>query len=195
MSMKTSSCWKKGFTLIELLVVITIIALLAGIAFPAIGKALQTAKKAEASAMINNLKIALTSYNTEYGSWPDNVFTDETSSVESGNKDLYEMLAGISTTNNPRKISFMDFNAKVLRTGELSPDNTRLDGTAEGFVDPWNQPYRLLADVNYDNEIELPIEFTDQQKLNTSLIIWSRGNQSPWDDVENQDKNYIRSWK
>ncbi len=50
-----------GFTLVELLVVISIIAILASLALPALQGALTAAKKAQANTMLNQLKVALTS--------------------------------------------------------------------------------------------------------------------------------------
>ncbi|NJK92863.1 MAG: type II secretion system protein [Blastochloris sp.] len=83
---------RRGFTLIELLVVITIIALLAGLAFPAISAALTAAKKAEASTMINQLRVALTAYQTEYGNWPLALQGANDVAIDSSNSELYETL-------------------------------------------------------------------------------------------------------
>jgi prepilin-type N-terminal cleavage/methylation domain-containing protein len=61
----------RGFTLIELLVVITIIGLLAGLAVPAIGKALESAKQAKDVVNARQLGIILFSLaNEEGGAYP-----------------------------------------------------------------------------------------------------------------------------
>ncbi len=66
----TKKMTRKGFTLVELLVVIAIIAVLAGLATPAI---LKTRKKADQSQTINNARqigMALTSFSDLYDSYP-----------------------------------------------------------------------------------------------------------------------------
>ncbi|MEM6820697.1 MAG: type II secretion system protein [Verrucomicrobiota bacterium] len=150
-----------GFTLIELLVVITIIGILAGLAFPAIQGALNAAKKAEANAMANQLKIALTSYQTEYGIWP--TVLDTSSEVESDDTTLYNILIGDSSTTssgqNPRRIVFMEFNSKSLNP------------SGSGFLDPWKNTYRIKVDHDYDNQITDPGSIT----INASIIVWSNG--------------------
>jgi len=193
----------RGFTLIELLVVITIIGILAGLAFPAIAGALRAAKKAEASAMVNQLRVSLTAYQTEYGNWPTTTFPAAEPEVKSSDPNLYNLLRGRdAASQNPRLIVFMEFNAKILRSGTLSKTNASPPNPISGataFVDPWSQPYSLKADSNYDNVIRVPSDTNglhNAEEINAGLAIWSKGPQGDtWDGTADPRKNYLRSWK
>ena len=60
----------EGFTLIELLTVIAIIAVLAGLLFPAIKSALQRAEIAQAQNDVKSIETALKMFYIDYGKWP-----------------------------------------------------------------------------------------------------------------------------
>ena len=171
-----------GFTLIELLVVVTIIGILAGLAFPAITGALNAAKKAEANVMINQLKTALSSYQTEYGVWPS-MFTGPDALIDSSNPDLYLILTGFDTSSNdnPRQISFMDFNSKILRAGAPAATNRTppADLTpANAFADPWNGLYYIQVDSDYNNRVVIDPTNGSGDTINSSIAIWSNGKDS-----------------
>jgi prepilin-type N-terminal cleavage/methylation domain-containing protein len=200
----------RAFTLIELLVVITIIGLLAGLAVPAIFKALEAAKKAQASAMINQVRVALTAYQTEYGTWPDALQTTtgdkEIGMVAADQKALYRTLIAYKSgtsypADNARGIAFMEFNGKDLRANfpATAADTAKPTDSKEAacFVDPWNHPYFFKADSDYDNEIAgLPGDTTGAtMTVNASLVIWSRGPQKTFDGELDPKKNYLRSWR
>jgi prepilin-type N-terminal cleavage/methylation domain-containing protein len=182
-----------AFTLIELLVVVTIIGILAGLAIPATSSAITAAKRAEAGAMVNQLRTALTAYETEYGRWPS-VWTSE-SAVESSNTELFGILTGSASTvaagQNPRRIAFMEFSTKVLRSGSISSTNTRGAANGDKFVDPWSQAYQLQVDFDYDNKIAVG---DSQGDIPTTIAIWSRGNQRTYNATSDKSK-YITSWK
>jgi prepilin-type N-terminal cleavage/methylation domain-containing protein len=62
---------RSGFTLVELLVVITIIAALAALSAPMIIKQKRKADQTEAVSNARQIGLALTEFDTEYGSYPD----------------------------------------------------------------------------------------------------------------------------
>jgi prepilin-type N-terminal cleavage/methylation domain-containing protein len=186
-----SSRSSQGFTLIELLVVITIIGILASLAFPGVQAALNAARKAQAGAMVNQLKTALTAYQTEYGRWPGLFGTADTE-IESDDTELYNILIGSASATasdqNPRRIVFMEFNSKDL----INPSSPT------GFKDPWSsasvvKTYHIIADSDYDNQISgLPIKKSgDPTAINGSLAIWSDGTK---ETVSSPNKDLVSSW-
>jgi prepilin-type N-terminal cleavage/methylation domain-containing protein/prepilin-type processing-associated H-X9-DG protein len=64
------SFWRPGFTLIELLVVIAVIALLAALLLPALGRAKETANSAACKSNLRQLGLALNLYVDEFQAYP-----------------------------------------------------------------------------------------------------------------------------
>jgi type II secretory pathway pseudopilin PulG len=155
----------------ELLTVIAIIAVLAGLLFPALTAARRAAKEGKAKVQINQLATAFRSYYNEYALWPTNGSITSTA-IWLG------ILQGTDTTNNPRKIVFMEFKSS----------ESSYNGVA-GIYDPWNQNYNLGFDTNYDNTIDIPssASLPSGASTNTSFLIWSTG--------DPKKPNTIGSWK
>jgi prepilin-type N-terminal cleavage/methylation domain-containing protein len=187
---------QRAFTLVELLVVISIIALLASMALPAFSRAMDTAKKAKANAMISQLKVAITAFDTEYGTWP----MAELNQEKLDNTVLYKVLTatesgiagGGTSTYNTRNIPFIEFTSKDL-------DNAT---NPTMFVDPWyatsndkaTQNYTVLIDYDYDNVIQtIPTGTGTAGGINAGVAIWDPG--VPVGKTVNTDTSkYLRSW-
>lgn len=130
-----------AFTLIELLVVITIIAILAGLGFAGVSGALNNARKSEVRSMANQVKLALTSYYSEYGHFPTN--------MTNTGKNFLDMITATSTNQNRRGIRFLEVPAKFTNNaGLVTPAKFYPNGSRTNFT--------LVLDTNYDGRIKLP---------------------------------------
>jgi prepilin-type N-terminal cleavage/methylation domain-containing protein len=146
LSRMTSSTTKKtvrpqAFTLIELLVVISIIAILASLAFPAIGGAMDSAKKAQAKNNAVQIANAVVAYETEYGKLPGN----GTTTVDSS---LMNILTAADAANNSRAIVFLE--AQAWKKGKGGTNSS-------GYCDPWTAttPYSIALDTDYNNKVDV----------------------------------------
>ena len=81
---------REAFTLVELLTVIAIIAVVAGLVVAAAGGSSRAKERSTTTAMLKNLELALTTYETTYGTFP---VTDNTSPNSSAmfNPLFYEL--------------------------------------------------------------------------------------------------------
>lgn len=141
----------EGFTLIELLVVISIIAVLAGLLFPAMGAVRTMARKTSAKNDVTQIVNAVKMFYTEYGRYPlpagEGTFTD-------GNGTLLEVLRMPSGASNdaidlnPRRIRFLEVGkAKNSRNG-LDGDSATAD-----WLDPWGESYLVFISTAYNGRV------------------------------------------
>jgi prepilin-type N-terminal cleavage/methylation domain-containing protein len=175
---------KSAFTLIELLVVICIIGILMALLFPAIGSAVLSAQKAQAKNDVVNLANAATAYELEYGKLPPTSGGGGADADATGTVDgkFLGALTGISETDNPRKVVFIEISEwKKGKGGVDDIDNPTT------YVDPWGSnrgdvthAYQLTLDTNYDNKVKAKTfptggagaGMTDQD-IRKKIAIWS----------------------
>jgi prepilin-type N-terminal cleavage/methylation domain-containing protein len=178
---------RSGFTLVELLVVISIIALLAGLAFTGGTAARTAARKAQTANLLNTIKIGIASYQTEYGRLPNPEDAPEDTqyaSTDEAFQNIVEALMGTSEDSsegakrmNPRGIAFCDIQNRDFKNGSPRP------GEAASFTlaDPWKHPIYILLDYSYDNKIEavsiqnMPEIAKPTDALRGSVALWSQG--------------------
>ena len=164
----------KAFTLIELLTVIAIIGVLMSMLFPAVGAALNAARKAQAQNDIVQLVTATKAYYTEYGRYPlgptqvalawNTVFGDPDGIYSSA--DLCNVLRAIpdsknnpSNLLNPRQVVFLDGNLAKNpdhpKSGFAPKDAQGTAGKIKqgAFVDPWGAEYIVFVDGSYRNDV------------------------------------------
>jgi len=162
-----------AFTLIELLVVIAIIVILAGLAFPAVQGALMSGKKAEVRATANQIKLALSSYYAEYGTYP---------LVTNANPQFLQAMLGatnIPTVPNRRGIRFLEFTDKWTNSdGIVTPDR---------FL-PTRTVFSIAVDTNYDGRIDVP------SITNSSTLTNIGGSIAVWVPDPTQTNKIIGTW-
>lgn len=148
--------WSEAFTLIELLIVIAIIGILMALLFPAVGGALEMAKKAKAKNDVVQLAIAVKAYQTEYGKLPTMVVSSDDGTEAAGgwfqgnNDELIRVLSGENYDNlNPRKIVFLE--GRPAKGGATPKDGIGADNK---FYDPWGTAYAIKLDTSYNNALE-----------------------------------------
>jgi prepilin-type N-terminal cleavage/methylation domain-containing protein len=163
---------QQAFTLIELLVVISIIAILASLAFPAVNGAIDSARKARAGSDVTQIATAVVAYEVEYGRLP----THTGSAV---NSTLMATLTG-NSTDNPRKIVFLE--ASEWKKGRGGTNSS-------GFCDPWDSAsvYQIALDTNYDN---LVTAGTNSTNITKKVAVWN----IPTGTASEKTRRYVTSW-
>jgi prepilin-type N-terminal cleavage/methylation domain-containing protein len=171
-----SQAQRLGFTLIELLVVISIIAILAGLAFPAVNGAMDSARKARAKSDVTQIATAVVAYETEYGVLP---------TISGGNVD--STLIGTLSGNNTRKLVFLETSAWKKGKGGTN--------SSGDFCDPWDSTnvYKIAVDsgssddANYDNKIKAG---TNSEVIMKKVAVWN----IPTGTAAEKTRRYVTSW-
>lgn len=174
---------RSAFTLVELLVVISIIALLAGIAFPSYSAIMKRVKKDQARTLGLSLVNSCKAYYAEYSKYP--LPADGTAGEVSPlrtDEILTGTLLGTTIVQNPKKISFLPDLKQVERGGGFG---LLSEGDTAMIVDPWGEEYYVLMDADYSGTIENPNAGSTTTKLYQGVVVWSAGpdkDPSTWED-------------
>jgi len=185
--MKTS----RGFTLIELLIVIAIIGILMALLFPAVGSAIDAARKAQAKNDVTQIATAIIAYETEYGHLPASSGVDVT--LTAASNTIIGTLMGTRTNENSREIVFLEVNDVSDKKGK--------SGLKDGdFVDPWGNPYQITLDGDYDNSIEvksgkLSGSGVDTVNLRKTVGVFNLSTSSDKKADQNYYRRSVRSWE
>ncbi len=159
-----------AFTLVELLVVISIIAILAGLSFPAVSGAMDSAKKTQAKSNAVQIATAVSAYEMEYGKLP--TFTGTT---------VDKTLVDILTTNNSRGIVFLE--AQAWKKGKGGTNSV-------GYCDPWDstKPYAIALDTDYDNKVAVSTNggASGSEPIMKKVGVWNQNT---------TNKYQVRSWE
>lgn len=179
---------RQGFTLIELLVVIAIIGLLTAIVVPSVNGAFKSAKKARAMQMCKDIQGACQRYFSEYNRMPVPQGTkhgDADKLYEQDNKDVVDILILADDLKalpvvNAKSIRFLDMDSKTLEAYEKDKE--------KGLLDPWNVPYQILLDMDFDDLIEVS-GVGAEGGIHAKVGVRSAGPDGEWDT-----KDDIQTW-
>ena len=149
----------RAFTLIELLVVIAIIGILMAFLVPSLFSIYERARKAQAKNDLTQIVNAVNAFYTEYGRYPIATAGADVTFQPGGteNEVLFKELRACQTGQqscpnaaslNTRQIVYL--SPRVLGT---APVRSAIASDNGQFYDPWQTPYRVRIDGNYDNQI------------------------------------------
>ncbi len=185
---------KSGFTLVELLVVISIIIVLAAMSFGAAQMAMNKARKTQALADISAIEQSIERFFSEYSRFPNiSSQSDEVQTTGEAGVELLTILLGKEETGtsmqNPRQIPFLSGIKEGKRNrGGIIYGQGGSSASIEGLYDPWGNPYVILMDDDYDDEIRDPIK-SGTIIRNRKVVVYTLGN-----DKQPGTNDDVKSW-
>ena len=147
----------RAFTLIELLVVIGVIAILAGIAIPALSGVRTRSQVQATEALLQRLKLAIESYSDAFGDYPPSTFRGAGLRGSNGENDGAEVLVRC-LTSQAKGGPFVELRDEELcntdgdaLTSDANP--TRSTFATRDLLEPadvWGNPLAYIHNAEYD---------------------------------------------
>lgn len=194
-----------AFTLIELPTVISIIVILMGLLLPAFKGVQDQAKRTQVKDDLTQIVTAVNAYYTEYGKYPVDVPTGNTTDAFFGtgttptgdssygtNDKLMDVLRNNTSSTNTSANVCPGQNLVTCLNGRgivfVAPPNVK-DGanprsgigttsSTGQYFDPWGTTYNVAIDTTYDNQLTNPYTANTgagPATLEQGVIAWSIG--------------------
>ncbi len=184
-----------GYTLIELLVVIAIVAVLAGLALPAVTLAINKGRETQARAAIKGLEAAMAAYRAEYNRLPAEGAPGEDLELitDGGDPLIFVLLGQTQGELNPRGEKFL--NAAVASNQR---NGVVMSGSSAALYDPWGRPYSIVLDGDGDHLVGNPDAMNDDPgissdaspQLPVDMAVFSSGR-----DGRAHTRDDVTSWR
>ncbi len=144
----------RAFSLIEILVVVSIIALLVGIALPAVNGAMNRARRLQAMNTLVGVTTALRNYHGDCQRFPlvTSGGVDQTFELTGGSPLLKVLLGENVDRSNPREMNYLG----ELQIGKQGAGGLVGQEGSYGLMDPWGTPYRVTVDGDADGRVPNP---------------------------------------
>lgn len=178
-----------GFTLVELLAVIAVIAILSGVLFPVVGRALRQSKIAASKAQLSNYVNAMHLFKSEYGYYPvvDGGGSSDSEEIDLSTEsaDFIKAMSGRDPESgdrlspgeaggNRRLISFYNFSELEF---QLSSDGSTT--VPDQLVDRFENPnIFIVVDTNGDGFVapEGAEGFQSGSRIRTAVTAYVKNN-------------------
>lgn len=187
---------KKGFTLIELLIVIMIIAILTGVAMPYVQNYLDDARLSTAKSDLNEIRNAITRYETDQSMFFDPGFSQRGGSTEQYKEALkafQQKLVGpylIKAFTDPwgrpyyfsyaASLVFSGADDGDLGTNIISMDVRPLMAPSRAWWSDYNNNGRIDTGDIIDIKFSRPIGGYDTSNINNNFIITAPKSTTPY---------------